>query len=68
MDQEYQNEQIIKDLYVKEQRLIIIEKKLKEVLDLLDKSKLKLRIALEGLSHIDNPIARQTEEEIDEIE
>ena len=53
MDKEYQKEEVMKDLWNKEERLKVLEKTTK-----------KLNVALEGLSHIDNPIARDTEREI----
>ena len=64
MDKEYQKKEIMKDLWNKEERVRELEKELTEVVDLLDKTTKKLNVALEGLSHIDNPIARDTEREI----
>ena len=64
MDEEYQREEAMKDLWNKEERVRELEKELTEVVDLLDKTTKKLNVALEGLSHIDNPIARDTEKEI----
>ena len=64
MDKEYQEKEAMKDLWSKEERIRELEKELTEVIDLLDKTTKKLNISLEGLSHIDNPIARDTEKEI----
>ena len=64
MDKEYQEEEVMKDLWNKEERIKVLEKELTEVVALLEKTTKKLDVALEGLSHIDNPIARDTEEEI----
>ena len=64
MDKEYQKEEVMKDLWNKEERGRELEKELSDVLDLLKKTQKKLDVALEGLSHIDNPIARDTEKEI----
>ena len=64
MDKEYQKEEVMKDLWNKEERVRELEKELSDVLDLLKKTQNKLDVALEGLSHIDNPIARDTEKEI----
>ena len=54
----------MKDLWNKEERIKALEKELTEVVTSLEKATKKLNIALEGLSHIDNPIARDTEKEI----
>ena len=64
MDKEYQKKEVMKDLWNKEERLKVLEKELTEVIALLEKTTKKLNVALEGLSHIDNPIARDTEREI----
>ena len=64
MDEEYQKKEAMKDLWSKEERIRELEKELSDVLDLLKKTQNKVKVALEGLSHIDNPIARETEEEI----
>ena len=64
MDKDYQEEEAMKDLWNKEERIKVLEKELTEVVALLEKTTKKLDVALEGLSHIDNPIARDTEEEI----
>ena len=64
MDKEYQKEEVMKDLWNKEERIKALEKELTEVVTSLEKATKKLNIALEGLSHIDNPIARDTEKEI----
>ena len=64
MDKEYQKEEAMKDLWSKEERIKELEKELTELVSLLDKTSKKLEVALEGLSHIDNPIARETEKEI----
>ena len=64
MDKEYQKKEVMKDLWNKEERIKALEKELTEVVTSLEKATKKLNIALEGLSHIDNPIARDTEKEI----
>ena len=64
MDKDYQEEEAMKDLWNKEERIKVLEKELTEVVALLEKTTRKLDVALEGLSHIDNPIARDTEREI----
>ena len=64
MDEEYQKEEAMKDLWNKEQRIRELEKELSDALDLLINAQNKVKVALEGLSHIDNPIARETEREI----
>ena len=64
MDKEYQKEEVMKDLWNKEERIRELEKELTDVVALLEKTTKKLDVALEGLSHIDNPIARDTENEI----
>ena len=64
MDKDYQEEEAMKDLWNKEERIRELEKELTDVVALLEKTTKKLEVALEGLSHIDNPIARDTEEEI----
>lgn len=68
MDKEYQKKEIMKDLWSKNERIRELEKELSDVLDLLKQTTekyIKVRsISLEGLSHIDNPIARDTEKEI----
>ena len=64
MDEEYQKEEAMKDLGNKEQRIRELEKELSDALDLLINAQNKVKVALEGLSHIDNPIARETEREI----
>ena len=64
MDKEYQKEEAIKDLWNKEERIRELEKDLTEAVSLLEKTIKKLDVAIEGLSHIDNPIARETEKEI----
>ena len=64
MDKEYQKKEVMKDLWNKEERIKALEKELTEVVTSLEKATKKLNIALEGLSHIDDPIARDTEKEI----
>ena len=64
MDEEYQKKEAMKDLWNKEERIRELERELTEVISLLDKVQNKLDLAMEGLSHIDNPIARETEKEI----
>ena len=64
MDKEYQEKEVMKDLWSKEERVRELEKELTKVIALLDKIQNKLDLAMEGLSHIDNPIARETEKEI----
>ena len=64
MDKEYQKEEAMKELWNKGERIKVLEKELTEVVALLEKTTKKLDVALEGLSHIDNPIARDTEREI----
>ncbi len=64
MDKEYQEKEIMKDLWNKEERVRELEKELTGVIALLDRVQNKLDLAMEGLSHIDNPIARETEKEI----
>ena len=64
MEEEYQKKEAMKDLWNKEERARELEKELTEVIALLDKTQNKLDLAMEGLSHIDNPIARETEKEI----
>ena len=64
MDKEYQKEEAMKDLWNKGERIMELEKELTEVVALLEKTANKLEVALEGLRHIDSPIARDTEKEI----
>ena len=64
MDEEYQKKETMKDLWNKEERIRELERELTQVVALLDRIQNKLDLALEGLSHIDNPIARETEKEI----
>ena len=64
MDKEYQEKEVMKDLWNKEERIRELEKELTDVVALLEKTTKKLDVALEGLSHIDNPIARDIEKEI----
>ena len=64
MGKEYQKEEVMKDLWNKGERIRELEKERTDVVALLEKTTKKLDVALEGLSHIDNPIARDTEEEI----
>jgi len=64
MEEEYQKKEVMKDLWNKEERVRELEKELTEVIALLEKTQNKVKVALEGLSHIDNPIARETEREI----
>ena len=64
MDKEYQKEEVMKDLWIKEERVKQLERELTEAHEILKKTQDKLEVALEGLSHIDNPIARDTEKEI----
>ena len=64
MDKEYQQEEVMKELWSKSEREKLLEKELTEVIALLEKTQNKVKVALEGLSHIDNPIARDTEKEI----
>ena len=54
----------MKDLWNKSERARELEKELTEVYEILKKTQGKLEVALEGLSHIDSPIARDTEKEI----
>ena len=55
---------MMKDLWNKGERVRELEKELTEAVALLEKTIKKLDVAVEGLSHIDNPIARDTEREI----
>ena len=64
MDKEYQKKEIMKDLWNKDERIRELEKELSDVISLLERVQSKLDLAMEGLSHIDNPIARDTEKEI----
>ena len=64
MEEEYQKKEVMKELWNKEERVRELEKELTEVIALLEKTQNKVKVALEGLSHIDNPIARETEREI----
>jgi len=64
MEEEYQKKEMMKDLWNKGERVRALEKELTEVIALLEKTQNKVKVALEGLSHIDNPIARETEKEI----
>ena len=64
MDKEYQKKEVMKDLWNKEARVRGLEKELTEAHEILKKTQDKLEVALEGLSHIDSPIARDTEKEI----
>ena len=64
MDEEYQDKEIMKDLWSKEQRIRELEQELTEVVNCLNRVVKQLNVALEGLKHIDNPIARETEKEI----
>tara|TARA_R110000824_G_scaffold26241_1_gene90501 strand:+ start:1360 stop:1617 length:258 start_codon:yes stop_codon:yes gene_type:complete len=64
MEEEYQKKEAMKDLWSKEERVRELEKELTAVISLLDRVQNKLDLAMEGLSHIDNPIARETEREI----
>ena len=64
MEKEYQKKEAMKELWNKEERVRELEKELTEVIALLEKTQNKVKVALEGLSHIDNPIARDTEKEI----
>ena len=64
MDKEYQKEEAMKDLWNKGERISKLEKELTEAHEILKKTQDKLEVALEGLSHIDSPIARDTEKEI----
>ena len=64
MDKEYQKEEAMKDLWIKGERVKQLERELTEAHEILKKTQDKLEVALEGLRHIDSPIARDTEEEI----
>ena len=64
MDKEYQKEEAMKDLWNKGERISKLEKELTEAHEILKKTQDKLEVALEGLRHIDGPIARETEKEI----
>ena len=68
MEEEYQKREAMKELWSKDERIRELEKELTEVVALLEKTTekyIKVRsVSLEGLSHIDNPIARDTEKEI----
>ena len=68
MEEEYQKKEMMKDLWNKDERIRELEKELSDVLDLLKKTTekyIKVRsVSLEGLRHIDSPIARDTEQEI----
>ena len=64
MEEKYQKKEAMKDLWNKEERVRELERELTEVIALLDRIQNKLDLAMEGLSHIDNPIARETEKEI----
>jgi len=64
MEEEYQKKEMMKDLWNKGERVRELEKELTEAVALLEKTIKKLDVAVEGLSHIDNPIARDTEREI----
>ena len=64
MEEEYQKKEVMKELWNKNERIRELEKELTEVIALLEKTQNKVKVALEGLSHIDNPIARDTEREI----
>ena len=64
MEEKYQKKEVMKELWNKEERVRELEKELTEVIALLEKTQNKVKVALEGLSHIDNPIARETEREI----
>ena len=64
MEKEYQKKEMMKELWNKTERVRELEKELTEVISLLKKTQNKVKVALEGLSHIDNPIARETEREI----
>jgi len=64
MEEEYQKKEMMKELWNKTERVRELEKELTEVIALLEKTQNKVKVALEGLSHIDNPIARDTEREI----
>ena len=64
MDKEYQEEEAMKDLWNKGERISKLEKELTEAHEILKKTQDKLEVALEGLRHIDSPIARETEKEI----
>lgn len=64
MDKEYQGKEIMKDLWSKSERAREQEKEITTLVDSLRKVQRKLDLAVEGLSHIDHPIARETEREI----
>ena len=64
MDEEYQKKEAMKDLWNKEERVRELERELTEAHEILKKTQGKLEVALEGLSYIDSPIARDTEKEI----
>ena len=64
MDEEYQKKEVMKDLWNKEERVRELERELTEAHEILKKTQDKLEVALEGLRHIDSPIARDTEKEI----
>ena len=67
MNEKYNNQEMAKDLLVKDMRIQGLEKDLKECVEKIEKLSRKLRVAVEGVRHIDNPIARETEREIQEI-
>ena len=67
MDSKYQLREMTRDLQTKDVRIKQLEKEQQDILNLVHSLEKKVRIALEGLSHIDNPIARETEREIDEV-
>jgi len=64
MEEEYQKKEMMKDLWNKGERVRELERELTEAHEILKSTQNKLDVALEGLSHIDNPIARDTEREI----
>ena len=66
MNKEYNNQEMAKDLLIKDMRIQGLEKDLKKCIEKIEILQRKLSIAIEGLSHIDNPIARETEREISE--
>ena len=68
MKEDHRNyEELAKDLYVKVMQVESLQMQLTEANDTIILLNKKLKVALEGLSHIDNPIARDTEKEINEI-
>ena len=51
MNKEYQEKEMINDLWNKDERIKGLEKELSEVLELLNKTQKKLNVSIEGLRH-----------------